>query len=221
MDKGKALDAAMIQIERQFGKGSIMRMGAHASASDIQVVPTGSLALDLPAEVRHAVADWQRAHLEPVAELRVNHALHVTLCFLGNVAATQATPIAAALAQISFAPIQSALGEPLFLPPRGGSRRVVALALADESGRLSTLQAEVSAALAGLGVYEAPKRPYVAHLTVARYRHPGPALSLQNVNVPAFGLDQMTLYDSVLERVGAVHTPLAVFPAIYERSPSG
>ena len=47
MDKGKALDAAMIQIERQFGKGSIMRMGAHASASDIQVVPTGSLALDI------------------------------------------------------------------------------------------------------------------------------------------------------------------------------
>ena len=179
------------------------------------------MALDLREEVKQAVADWQHEQLEPVAELRVNHALHVTLCFLGDVAATQAKPIAAALAQISFAPIQSALGELLFLPPRGGKRRVVALALADDSGELSALQGGVSAALADLGVYTPPGRPYVAHLTVARYRHPGTALSLQNVNVPAFGLEQMTLYDSVLERVGAVHTPLAVFPAIYERSPSG
>ena len=179
------------------------------------------VALDLPAEVKQAIADWQRAHLEPVAELRVNHALHMTLCFLGNVPAAQTAPIAAALAQISFAPIQSGLGELLFLPPRGGKRQVVALALADESERLSALQSEVSATLADVGVYEPPKRPYVAHLTVARYRHPGPALSLQNVNVPTFGLEQMTLYDSALERVGAVHTPLAVFPAIYERSPSG
>jgi recombination protein RecA len=37
----------MVQIDRQFGKGSIMRMGAHAAAGDIQVVPTGSLALDI------------------------------------------------------------------------------------------------------------------------------------------------------------------------------
>jgi 2'-5' RNA ligase len=140
---------------------------------------------------------------------------------LGNVPATQTMPIAATLAQISFAPIQSAVDELLFLPPRGGKRRVVALALADESEKLSALQAEVSAALADLGVYTPPGRPYAAHLTVARYRHPGPALSLQNVNVPTFGLEQMTLYDSVLERAGAVHTPLAVFPAIYERSPSG
>ena len=179
------------------------------------------VALDLPAAVKQAVADWQQAHLKPIAELRVNHALHVTLCFLGNVPAAKVTPIAAALTQISFAPIQSALGEPLFLPPHGGKRRVVALALADDSGRLSVLQAEVSATLAALGFYTAPKRAYAAHLTVARYRRPGPALPLQNVNVPAFGLVQMTLYDSALERVGAVHTPLAVFPASYERSPSG
>ena len=46
MDKDKALDAAMTQIERQYGKGSIMRMGDHAIA-DVQCVPTGSLALDI------------------------------------------------------------------------------------------------------------------------------------------------------------------------------
>jgi recombination protein RecA len=46
VDKDKALDAAVTQIERQYGKGSIMRMGDHA-ATDVQCVPTGSLALDI------------------------------------------------------------------------------------------------------------------------------------------------------------------------------
>ena len=47
MDRDKALEAAVTQIERQFGKGSIMRMGEHAAAADLQTVPTGSLALDI------------------------------------------------------------------------------------------------------------------------------------------------------------------------------
>ncbi|MBF0369657.1 MAG: recombinase RecA [Magnetococcales bacterium] len=45
-NKAKALDAAITQIQRQFGKGSIMRMGAE-SVQDIPVVSTGSLGLDL------------------------------------------------------------------------------------------------------------------------------------------------------------------------------
>ena len=45
-NKSKALAAALAQIEKQFGKGSIMRMDAQA-ASDIQVVSTGSLGLDV------------------------------------------------------------------------------------------------------------------------------------------------------------------------------
>jgi len=47
MDKNKALDAAMAQIERAFGKGSIMRMGAHAGDEQIAVISSGSLGLDL------------------------------------------------------------------------------------------------------------------------------------------------------------------------------
>ena len=47
MDKNKALDAAMAQIERAFGKGSIMRMGAHAGDEQIEVISSGSLGLDL------------------------------------------------------------------------------------------------------------------------------------------------------------------------------
>jgi len=47
MEKNKALDAAMAQIERAFGKGSIMRMGARPGDEQIAVIPSGSLGLDI------------------------------------------------------------------------------------------------------------------------------------------------------------------------------
>ena len=46
MDRDKALEMALGQIEKQFGKGSIMRMGEHGYAS-IGIIPTGSISLDL------------------------------------------------------------------------------------------------------------------------------------------------------------------------------
>jgi len=46
MDRKKALDAALSQIERAFGKGSIMKLGANASI-EIEAIPTGSLGLDI------------------------------------------------------------------------------------------------------------------------------------------------------------------------------
>jgi recombination protein RecA len=47
MDKGKALDAALGQIERAFGKGSIMRLGQREGVVETEVVSTGSLGLDI------------------------------------------------------------------------------------------------------------------------------------------------------------------------------
>jgi recombination protein RecA len=45
-DKKKALDQAVVQIERQFGKGSIMRLGSDQHIEGLQVIPTGSIGLD-------------------------------------------------------------------------------------------------------------------------------------------------------------------------------
>src|SRR5882762_4426583 len=45
-NKDKALEAALLQIERQFGKGSIMRLGEE-SRVPVEVIPTGSIALDV------------------------------------------------------------------------------------------------------------------------------------------------------------------------------
>jgi recombination protein RecA len=47
MDKTKALDAALSQIERAFGKGSIMRLGKNEKSVEIETVSTGSLGLDI------------------------------------------------------------------------------------------------------------------------------------------------------------------------------
>ncbi|EJW09600.1 RecA protein [Rhodovulum sp. PH10] len=47
MDKTKALDAALTQIERAFGKGSIMRLGKGSKPIEIEAVSTGSLGLDI------------------------------------------------------------------------------------------------------------------------------------------------------------------------------
>ena len=46
-EKKKALDAVLAQIEKSYGKGAIMKLGANAGNVDIEVIPTGCLALDL------------------------------------------------------------------------------------------------------------------------------------------------------------------------------
>jgi len=46
-EKAKALETAMLQIEKQFGKGSIMRMGEAAAAMNIEAIPTGAISLDI------------------------------------------------------------------------------------------------------------------------------------------------------------------------------
>lgn len=46
-DKLKALDAVLAQIEKQYGKGSIMKLGENAGNTDIEVIPSGCLSLDL------------------------------------------------------------------------------------------------------------------------------------------------------------------------------
>ena len=170
------------------------------------------VACDIPDETRRAVEAWQHATLEGRDGLRLNRALHVTLAFLGTVAAARVPELTEALSQVQVLPCDVAVAEPIFLPIKG-PKRVVALQLIDCDGELARLQADVAAALAGSGLFEVRARPWRPHLTVARLRHHGQLFSLQNVNIPGFCVVRLVLYSSLLERVAAVHTPLAVFPA--------
>src|SRR5207249_3352120 len=47
MEREKMLDVTLAQIERQFGKGAVMRLGEHPAGQGVSVIPTGSLALDV------------------------------------------------------------------------------------------------------------------------------------------------------------------------------
>src|SRR5213595_3963263 len=47
MERDKMLDVTLAQIEKQFGKGAVMRLGEHAMSQGISVIPTGSMALDI------------------------------------------------------------------------------------------------------------------------------------------------------------------------------
>ncbi len=170
------------------------------------------VACDLPGEVERAVAAWQRAELGRHDDLRIMPALHLTLAFLGTLEAARVPDLDRVLRGIVWKRAECRFSEPLFLPARG-KRRVVALELDDPAGALRRLQADVAAGLATEGLYEPERRPWLPHVTVARFRRPGHPFSLQNVNIDGFGVVRMVLYSSHLERAGAVHTPVADFPA--------
>jgi len=170
------------------------------------------VACDLPQDVERAVVAWQHKRLDGHEELRVAPTLHLTLAFLGSVDAARVPDLERVLKGIHWTRAECRFKEPLFLPAHG-RRRVVALELDDPSGELRRVQAEVSAGLAAEGLHEPEKRPWLPHVTVARFRHPGHPFSLQNVNIGTFGVVRMVLYSSHLEPAGALHIPVADFPA--------
>jgi len=170
------------------------------------------VACDLPSDVQHAVEAWQRTELARHDDLRVVRTLHLTLAFLGGVDATRVGDTERILSTIRWRRAECRLSAPLFLPAHG-RRRVVALELDDPSGTLCKLQADVAGGLAAEGLCEPEKRPWLPHVTVARFRRPGHPFSLQNVNIGGFGVVRMVLYSSDLKPGGAEHTPLAEFPA--------
>ncbi len=170
------------------------------------------VACDLPPEAERAVRDWRRRELSRHDDLRLMPTLHLTLAFLGAVDATRVSDLERILGGVRWSRAECRFSEPLFLPAHG-KRRVVALELDDPGGTLRDLQGEVAAGLASEGLYQPGKRPWLPHVTVARFRRPGHPFSLQNVNVGAFGVVRMVLYSSDLKPRGAVHLPLADFHA--------
>jgi 2'-5' RNA ligase len=170
------------------------------------------VACDLPPDVGSAVRDWQRKELSRHDGLRLTPTLHLTLAFLGAMDAARVPDLERTLSGIRWGRADCRFREPLFLPAHG-KRRVVALELEDPAGTLRRLQGEVSAGLASEGFHERETRPWLPHVTVARFRRPGHPFSLQNVNIGAFGVVRMVLYSSDLKPGGAVHSPLADFPA--------
>ena len=55
-NKKRALDAAILKIEKDFGKGAVMRLGDSNAMGNMEVVPTGSLSLDIAETLVHSNA---------------------------------------------------------------------------------------------------------------------------------------------------------------------
>jgi RNA 2',3'-cyclic 3'-phosphodiesterase len=132
------------------------------------------VALELPGSVRCALFAWAREQVDEMPRVRPvdPESLHVTLCFLGARPLAEVDGIIAACAAIAGLPAAAlALGAALWLPPR--RPRVLTVELADEQGRLAAAQSALSRALRDGGFYEPEKRPFLAHVTVARVQREG------------------------------------------------
>lgn len=168
-------------------------------------------ALELPDAVREKLLRWGAGVVRATAGLRLlpPQSLHVTLCFLGGQDAGEVDAIlaaAAAAASLPAAPLR--LAESLWLPRR--APRVLAVALRDPEAKLAAVQAHLSTALAAGGWYVPERRPFLAHVTVARVRAGARvrAMPLEPPQPVALVGRSVTLYRSRLSRGGARYEPL-------------
>jgi RNA 2',3'-cyclic 3'-phosphodiesterase len=173
------------------------------------------VALALPEPVREALVRWrERLTSEVGRSLRPlsPEALHVTLCFLGWRGEDEVDGIAAACTVVAPEPAPALrLGRALWLPRR--RPRVLAVQLEDPRKRLTGIQSALSSALSAGGWYEPEKRPFLAHVTVARMKgdlHGSRGGELPDPPRLDFGGAHVVLYRSLLARSGARYEPLAV-----------
>jgi 2'-5' RNA ligase len=164
-------------------------------------------ALQLPEEALDRVVDWQRARLEPHAgRLRpvARGNLHATLAFLGSRPADDVPVVASALSEAALA------AQPVELRPRRyrETRNAGMIVCDDVDGAGAALAAGIGERLEQAGVYRRETRPWLAHVTVARFREP-PRLRLEPLPDGNICSVRCALYRSLLGPGGAVYDVLA------------
>ena len=160
------------------------------------------LALRLPGGVLDEIDRWQREQLRNVRVVPREH-LHVTLAFLGHRPSGELDSIVGALRDAA-----AGAGEIRLTPVRYRETRSVGmLVLDDERGDAALLAGDLHERLQRLGVYEPEGRPWLPHLTVARYRE-RPRLRLEPPAVGTFVPSDAAAYLSQLQPRGAVYEVL-------------
>jgi RNA 2',3'-cyclic 3'-phosphodiesterase len=156
------------------------------------------LALRLPDDVLDAVERWQRAELAGGVRVVPREHLHVTLAFLGHRPAVELEAISEALRNAA-----GRAGKIRLTPCRYRETRSVGmLVLEDEGGQAALLAGDVQERLERLGVYRREGRPWLPHLTVARWRE-RPRLRLEPPSVGTFVPSDAAAYLSRLHPGGA------------------
>jgi 2'-5' RNA ligase len=169
------------------------------------------VALELPEDARRALVRWRAEALgdAPGVRLLSPEHLHATLCFLGWRQLGDIEEIwraCGALAAHQAAELR--LGEAVWLPSR--RPRVLAVELLDPEEGLLRAQSALSDALEARGWYRPEKRPFFAHVTVARVARGGRPRPRDLPPPPPLDLrgSQLTLYRSRLAPSGAQYEPL-------------
>jgi 2'-5' RNA ligase len=176
------------------------------------------VALDLPDPVRDGLAAWgERELVDPALRPVPTKSLHVTLVFLGHREAAEAGAIADVV-RGSVAPAALLkLEDPIPLPRR---KRASLFALPAPSPATTDLHHRLVGRLTAAGLYEAEKRDFWPHVTVARVRPEGrgsrrpaavarrPGELPKQLKEPFYGV-RLTLYRSELQPTGARYAPLA------------
>jgi 2'-5' RNA ligase len=140
---------------------------------------------------------------------------HVTLQFLGAVAALAPVVDGLCAAVSGLAPFRFQLGGSGAFP-NARRARVVWIGASEGAGPMAAVAGAVNGALAPLG-YEAESRPFRSHLTVARLRNPGDvapvvaALGDESVGEP-WTVEEIVLYQSRLRPSGSEYSVLARLP---------
>jgi 2'-5' RNA ligase len=123
------------------------------------------LALRLPDGVLDDVERWQREELRSVRVVPRQH-LHVTLAFLGRRPAGELEAIVGVLREAAAGAGEIRLTAARYRETRSAGM----LVLEDEGGNAAQLAGDLHERLEGLGVYRREARPWLPHLTVARWR---------------------------------------------------
>jgi 2'-5' RNA ligase len=162
-------------------------------------------ALRLPEAALDALSAWQDAHIGDGRPVPREH-LHITLAFLGHRPAGELAGIAAALRDTA-----AAAGPIRLLPERYRETRSVGmLVLKDLTANAARLAEDLFDRLERLGVYERERRPWLAHVTVVRFRRPPrlkPPLPELGEVVPS----DATVYLSRLRPTGAQYVVVESF----------
>jgi RNA 2',3'-cyclic 3'-phosphodiesterase len=155
------------------------------------------LALRLPHDVLDGIERWQRAQLTGVRTVSREH-LHVTLAFLGHRPGSELESIVGVLREAAVGAREIRL-----TPIRYRETRSVGmLVLEDDGGQATVLAGDVQERLERLGVYGREGRPWLPHLTVARWRE-RPRLRLEPPAVGTFVPSDAAAYLSRLHPGGA------------------
>lgn len=169
------------------------------------------VALDLPSPVREALAQWRAGVLDEIRRVRPVPAgdLHVTLCFLGSQPAVEIDSILHACGVLSeMAVAELRLGSSVWLPR--SRPRLLAVELEDPDRALAEAQSALASALTAGGWFEPERRPFLAHVTVARTSRGDRVRTSRPPPLPAitFRGSSVVLYRSRLGDGGARYEPL-------------